>query len=84
MKQIGNVGQVSDTAMTANLGDENDDGVCEHEDWEIIYPYTLSDEQRALDNLSRDDICVAIRCPACGMYGWLTAKLSEHEVEWIA
>ena len=67
-------------AMTANYGDENDDGVCEHEEWYIV-------EVENDGELNPSLVCCQIKCESCGTNGWLTAKvewLNEHEVEWIA
>ena len=67
MKPIGN-------AMTANLGDENDDGVCEHEEWHIV------GEQDSVHLRSLQG--VLIKCENCGADGWLTIPVIEDEVEW--
>jgi len=76
MKQIGNVGQVSDTAMTANYGDETDDGVCEHEDW-VFISNTLQFGSRSIIT-----IMCKIRCMMCLEEGWLTTEMKEYELEW--
>ena len=88
MEQVGN-------AMTANYGDETDDGVCEHDDWDLDYEMVVR-EDGSTDTLdgnvihfnviypSQEEIQCAIRCTSCGAEGWLAAKLSEHEVEWTA
>lgn len=73
MKPIGN-------AMTANLGDETDDGVCEHEEWDLTEIHNLNVHSQ---NNGQDKVCLKVQCDSCGTEGWIQANIAEYEVEWI-
>lgn len=72
MEQVGN-------AMTANYGDETDDGVCEHEDYDIR---TENPEYSILVYLASFNI----KCNECGANGRKTLyeDAEDASVEWTA
>ena len=72
---------MSGNAMTANYGDETDDGVCHHEgEW---HPQILKVIE---DGVEMDGYHYAIegrvRGASCGAKGWLRTDLCPTEVEW--
>jgi len=72
MEAVGN-------AMTANYGDENDDGVCEHEEWELIF----IDGEYEIEILDTTMVSCRVKCEVCGLEGWFAAPIGkEYDLEW--
>jgi hypothetical protein len=73
-----------DNAMTANYGDEKDDGVCYHESWSVgqMIDFCVSGDPNY-------DLCyfvVEIKCDSCGCDGhynfYSGSGSNENEMDW--